>query len=40
MDKKELQNNCFRFTEKILYDYKHMESHIEQLENFKKEIKS
>lgn len=40
MDKKELQNNCFRFAEKLLYDYKHMESHIEQLENFKKEIKS
>lgn len=40
MDKKELQNNCFRFTEKILYEYKHMKSHIEQLENLKKEIKS
>lgn len=40
MDKKELQNNCFRFTEKILYDYKHMESHINQLEDLRKEIKS
>lgn len=40
MDKKELQNNCFRFTEKILYDYKHMKSHIEQLESLKKEVKS
>lgn len=40
MDKKELQSDCFRFTEKILYEYKHMESHIEQLEKLKKEIKS
>lgn len=40
MDKKELQSNCFRFTEKILYDYKHMESHINQLEELRKEIKS
>ncbi|MDU6113803.1 MAG: hypothetical protein E6649_05265 [Paeniclostridium sordellii] len=40
MNKKELQSDCFRFTEKILYEYKHMESHIEQLEKLKKEIKS
>lgn len=40
MTSRELQDNCFRFTEKILYDYRHMKSHIEQLENLKKEIKS
>lgn len=32
MDKKELQNNCFRFTEKLLYNYTEMGYHIENLE--------
>lgn len=32
MNKKELQNKCFRFTEKILYGYKDIEEFIENTE--------
>lgn len=35
-----LENNSFRFTEKLLYEYNHMKSHIEQLERLKNDIKS
>lgn len=35
-----LENNSFRFTEKLLYEYKHMKSHIEHLESLRKDIKS
>lgn len=35
-----LENNSFRFTEKLLYEYKHMKSHIEHLERLRKDIKS
>ncbi|MCC3668055.1 hypothetical protein [Terrisporobacter mayombei] len=37
---KNLENNSFRFTEKLLYEYKHMKSHIEHLERLRKDIKS
>lgn len=40
MNNKNLENNCFRFTEKLLYEYAHMESHIDNLEELKKEIKA
>lgn len=36
----ELRDECFKFTEKLLYEYKHMKSHIEQLEYLKNSIKS
>lgn len=39
MDKKELQNNCFRFTEKILYGYKDIEEFIENTEEKLKDLK-
>ncbi|CEJ74241.1 probable sigma factor [[Clostridium] sordellii] len=39
MDKKELQNNCFRFTEKILYGYKDIEEFIKNTEKKLKDIK-
>lgn len=39
MDKKELQNNCFRFTEKILYGYRDIEEFIEITEEKLKELK-
>ena len=35
-----LEKSCFKFTEKLLYNYKEMESHIENLEVLKKEIKA
>lgn len=36
----ELRDECFKFTEKLLYQYKHMKSHVEQLEYLKQSIKS
>ncbi|MBO3444835.1 MULTISPECIES: hypothetical protein [Clostridia] len=33
-----LEDRCFKFTEKILYNYKHMESHIESLKSLKNDI--
>lgn len=33
-----LEDRCFKFTEKILYNYKHMESHIENLKSLKNDI--
>ncbi|MBN8046924.1 hypothetical protein J0A94_03720 [Paraclostridium bifermentans] len=39
MDKKELQDNCFRFSEKILYGYKDIEEFIEITEEKLKELK-
>jgi DNA-directed RNA polymerase specialized sigma subunit len=40
MENEKLQRNCFKFTEKILYNYKEMESNIESMECLKKEIKA
>lgn len=40
MNNDELESNCFKFTEKLLYEYKHMKSHVEQLELLKDSIKS
>ncbi|RDY22601.1 hypothetical protein CHF27_012550 [Romboutsia maritimum] len=40
MSNEELQKNCFRFTEKLLYDYEQIESHIDTLEDIRNTIKS
>lgn len=40
MKSDKLEVKCFKFTEKLLYEYKHMKSHIEQLERLKDSIKS
>lgn len=37
---KELEKNCFRFTEKLLYDYEQLESHIDTLEYLRDTIKA
>lgn len=39
MSKKELENNCFRFTEKLLYGYKDIEEFIENTETKLKDMK-
>lgn len=39
MDKKELEKNCFRFTEKILYGYKDIEEFIKKTEEKLKALK-
>lgn len=40
MKNENLEKSCFKFTEKLLYNYQEMESHIENLELLKKEIKA
>ncbi len=40
MTKDKLENSCFKFTEKLLYNYREMESHILTLESLKNDIKS
>ena len=40
MKNTELENSCFRFTEKLLYNYKEMESHINNLEDLLNKVKS
>ena len=40
MDNEELQKSCFRFTEKLLYNYKNMEDHIDMLRYDIKNLKA
>lgn len=40
MSNEKLEKDCFRFTEKLLYNYKEMDSHIETKECLLKQIKS